>query len=131
MIIEAATQPDIFTADFTIKVNGLRTKTVGVNSNVVKEVEWTLIGKHGTCNFELPQSTQLPDPIENFIPITDLTESEVINWIENNESRLLGIKAHIQLVLDQQSLKNNLEVVKMPWATEEETTGPASAPSPV
>lgn len=128
MIIEAAKQPDIFTADFTIKVNGLRTKTVGANSNVVKEVEWTLIGKQDTCNFELPQSTQLPDPIENFIPITDLTESEVISWIENNESRLLGIKAHIQLVLDQQSLKNNLEVVKMPWVTEEEATGPASAP---
>lgn len=129
MTIEAAQQPNNFTADFTIKVNGLRTTTVGNNSNVVKEVSWTLIGKEGTCTFELPQTTQLPDPTEGFIPLTSLTEAEVISWIETNETRLLNIKAHIQLVLDREVSKNALEVAKMPWAPVEET--PAITPEVV
>lgn len=119
MQIEAAQQPDNFTADFTIKVTGLRTTTIGNNTNVVKEVEWVLIGKEGVCSFELPQVTQLPDPTEDFIPLTSLTEIEVTTWIEATETRLLSLKGHIQLILDKELRKVSLEVTKMPWIVEE------------
>lgn len=119
-MIEAAVEPDTFSADFTIKVTGLRTTTIGNKSNVVKEVEWLMVGKEGNQTFELSQTTQLPDPSSDlFIPITELTESEVINWIENTEPRILSIKNHIQLILDKEVAKGVLEVTKMPWVVEE------------
>jgi hypothetical protein len=131
-MIEAAAQPTDFTADFTVKVTGLRTTTLGKQTNVVKEVEWVMIGKEKGQTFELPQTTQLPDPTSKlFIPITSLTETEVQTWIENTDTRILGIKAHIQLVLDKEVAKANLEVTKMPWAVEEPVVEPEAEASTI
>lgn len=117
MTIEAAPQPSGFTAEFTIKVTGLRTTTVGDKTGVVKQVDWTLIGEESGQRFELPQSTQLPDPDgQPFIPLNALTEAEVVAWIEANETRMPGIKAHIQLVLDREVAKSALTTTAMPWA---------------
>ena len=124
MTIEAAPQPSDFTATFTIKVTGLRTATINGIENAVKQVEWTLIGTEGGQTFELPQSTTVPDPqSEGFVPLQNLTEAQVVSWIEAHETRLPGIKAHIQLVLDREVAKAALATAQMPWA-------PATEPAP-
>ena len=126
MTIEAAPQPDNFTANFTIKVTGLRTATVGNLQDVVKQVEWTMIGTEGTQTFELPQVTTVPDPdTPQFVPLQNLTEAQVVSWIEAHETRLPGIRAHIQLVLDREVSKAALATAQMPWALAQ---GPAPAP---
>lgn len=129
-MIEAAVQPSDFTADFTIKITGLKVTNTINSADVVKQVEWTLIGKESGCSFELSQSTQLDDPDDqNFIPFVSLTEAEIVTWIENTETRLLGIKAHIQYVLDREVAKADLSEAKLPWATEEQPVGPAKDPT--
>ena len=126
MTIEAAPQPDNFTANFTIKVTGLRTATVGNLQDVVKQVEWTMVGTEAGQTFELPQVTTVPDPdTPQFVPLQNLTEAQVVSWIEAHETRLPGIRAHIQLVLDREVAKAALATAQMPWAP---ATEPAPAP---
>lgn len=126
--IPAAAQPTNFTATFTIKVNGIRTATVGQHTGVVKQVEWTLIGEEAGQKFELPQVTNLGDPAaEGFVALSDLTEAAVVAWIESAETRLPGIKAHIQFVLDKEVARSALASTAMPWAPVVETP---AAPTP-
>lgn len=124
----AAEQPTNFTATFTIKINGLRTATVNGLENTVKQVDWTLIGEESEQKFELPQTTNLGDPAaEGFVPLANLTETAVAAWIEATETRLPGIKAHIQMVLDKQVAKSALTNAPMPWApVVEEPAAPTS-----
>ena len=123
----AAEQPQNFTATFTYKVNGIRTATVGDRTNVVKQVDWTLVGTEAGQTFELPQTTPLADPNgQAFIELANLTEADVVAWIEATETRLPGIKAHIQFVLDREVAKATLAATPMPWAPVPETpTEPA------
>ena len=117
-----------YTATFTIKVNGIRTATVGQHTGVVKQVEWTLIGEEAGQKFELPQVTNLGDPAaEGFVALSDLTEAAVVAWIESAEMRLPGIKAHIQFVLDREVARSALASTAMPWAPVVETP---AAPTP-
>lgn len=102
---------------FTIKITGIRTTTVGDKSDVVKQVEWTMVGTEAGQTFELPQVTELPDPEDqSFIPLPQLTEAEVVAWIEANDTRIDSIKAHIQFVLDREVSKAALNTAAMPWA---------------
>lgn len=125
MTIEAAPQPDNFTATFTIKINGLRTATVNGLENTVKQVDWTLVGTESGQTFELPQTTNLGDPAaEGFVPLANLTETAVAAWVEATDTRLPGIKAHIQFVLDKEVAKSVLTNAAMPWAPVVETPEP-------
>jgi hypothetical protein len=129
----AAPQPDNFTAAFTIKVSGIRTATVGNRTNVVKQVDWTLIGEESGQKFELPQTTALQDPNgQEFIELANLTEANVVTWIEATDTRIPGIKAHIQFVLDKEVAKSALASTSMPWAPVPETPAaePATTPAP-
>jgi len=126
----AAEQPSNFTATFTIKINGLRTATVNGLENAVKQVDWTLIGEESDQKFELPQTTNLGDPAaEGFVPLANLTETAVAAWIEATETRLPGIKAHIQMVLDKQVAKSALTNAPMPWAPVVEEPAAPVAPT--
>lgn len=117
MTIEAAPQPSNFTAKFVVKVTGIRTGTLGDKSNVIKQVDWILTGEECNQKFELPQTTQLSDPdINKFIPLVELTENDVISWIETTEERMPSIKAHIQSVLDKEVAKSKLSTEAMPWS---------------
>lgn len=116
MTTEAAPQPSNFTATFTIKVNGIRTKTLNNLQNVIKKVEWVMVGEQSNQRFELPQTTDLDDPSpETFVELAQVTEQDVISWIEANETRLPSIKAHIQFVLDKQIATASLTQTTMPW----------------
>ena len=115
-------QAPVYTATFTIKINSIRTATVNGLENTVKQVAWTLVGEEAGQKFELPQTTNLPDPAsENFIQLTSLTEANVIAWVEATETNMDGIKAHIQFVLDREVAKAALADTPMPWAPVVET----------
>ncbi len=127
--VPAAEQPTNFTATFTIKVNGIRTATVNGLENTVKQVDWTLTGEEAGQTFALPQTSTLADPAaEGFVPLANLTEAAVAAWIEATETRMPGIKAHIQFVLDKEVAKSALASTAMPWAPVVETPTPTPAP---
>jgi hypothetical protein len=130
MTEETQVQAPTYTADFTIKVTGLRTATINGIENAVKQVEWTMAGTEAGQTFELPQSTTVPDPqSEGFVPLANLTEAQVVVWIEAHETRIPGIKAHIQLVLDREVAKAALTSTTMPWAPVAEEPAAPEAPA--
>jgi hypothetical protein len=125
-----AAEPENFTADFTIKITGLRTATVNGIADAVRQVEWTLSGSEASQTFELSQTTQVPDPqSDGFIPLESLTEAEVVSWIETHDTGLPSIKAHVQYVLDREVAKAALQPVTMPWAPVAETPENPQAPA--
>jgi len=113
-------------ATFTIKINGIRTATVNGLENTVKFVDWTLVGEEAGQKFELPQTLDLADPESaNFIPLANLTEAAVIEWVDAAATNMDSVKAHIQFVLDKEVAKAALTSTAMPWApVVEEPTPP-------
>lgn len=109
-------------ATFTTKINAIRTTTVGERTNVVKQVDWTLTGEESGQKFELPQTTTLADPNgQPFVELANLTEAEVVAWVEATADNIDGVKAHIQMVLDKEVAKGALASTAMPWAPVPET----------
>jgi hypothetical protein len=123
----AAELPTNFTAEFTYKIYGARTATVGDKSNVVKQVEWELTGTKDGQSFSLPQTTMLPDPNgQAFIPFEQLSQADIIGWLEASEPRLLSIKNHIQSVVDKMVEKAALTETRLPWLPPAEEVAPPS-----
>lgn len=101
---------------YTIKPTSIRTTTLDGLTGVVKLVEWILEGELNGQKFSLPQTTTLenPDPA-NFVPLNQITEQQVIQWIENTVN-LQPIKAHIEIVLNKEAAKASLTQENLPWA---------------
>lgn len=122
-------EPVVFAATFSYKITGARTATVGTRQNVVKQVEWELTGTQDGQSFTLPQTTTLPDPDgQPFIEFEQLTQVDIIGWLEAVEPRLVGIKMHIQSVLDKMVEKASLTQATLPWQPPQ-PAAPEAAPS--
>lgn len=103
---------------FEIRINNIRTADIGELTNVVKQVDWTMVGTKEGQTFSLPQTTELSDPDGHpFIPLSQLTEADVINWVESTDARIPNIKAHIELVLNREVAKSSLKTAELPWVT--------------
>lgn len=111
-------------ATFAITVNRVFTATEGNLTNVVKKAEWTLTGTQAGQTFALPQTTDMnaADP-QDFVSFDNLTEANVVAWIEGACENMEAIEAHIQFVLDRECAKAALATPAMPWA-------PAPEPAP-
>ena len=106
-----------YTAEFTTIITGIRTGTVGDLVDVVKKVEFIVRGTLGGQTFELPQWCDLTEPqAETFKPLGQVTEADVIQWVEANFTNWPGVKSHIQYVLDREAAKAALESKPLPWA---------------
>jgi hypothetical protein len=98
--------------------------TLGDLSNVITEVRYSYIGvnEDGIMS-EYPGRTVLPTPdSEAFIPTVELTEEDVIEWLEANAD-LNTMKQAIEAHIEQQS-GTIYKGSTLPWApAETETTG--------
>jgi len=125
----AAPQPSNFTASFAIRVHALHTTTIESMTGVIKKVEWTMQGDEQGQTFELPKTTDLSDPQpELFIPLEQVSETNVVDWIHANETRMPGFKAHIQTVLDEKIARAALTPARLPWLESSQAT-PVAEPS--
>lgn len=111
-------------ATFQIKITGVRVHDLGSLQKVVKQIEFVVSGNEANQTFELPQTMTVPDAdAEGFVPFAELTEAQVVQWVEEHFDNLPAVKAHIQTVLDREVAKANLAQEPMPWA-------PPPAPQP-
>lgn len=115
-------------AIFEINVNGIRTGIVGNLTDVIRKVEFTVKGIEQGQSFALPQTVDLTEPqAESFKPLAQVTEADVVAWVEENFANMDGVKAHIQIVLDKEVAKAALESKPLPWAPAAPTPEPAPA----
>jgi len=110
-------------ATFKIKINAIRTGNVGDLPQVIRKVEFTVQGTENSQTFELPQTVDLSEPeASSFKPLSEVTESDVVNWVEANFANMEAVKLHIQTVLDREVAKAALEESPLPWAPVPETS---------
>lgn len=128
-VFEAAPQPSNFTANFEIKILGIKVTSTDSLSNIIRTVEWRIFGTEGEHTVMDTRTTELgaPDP-DSFVALDNVMETNVKTWIETTDMRIPGIKHGLQMRLDE--LKNPPHAsVPMPWAPEPESEEPAP-PSP-
>jgi hypothetical protein len=114
-------------ATFKITINSIRTTEVDGNK-VVKQVSFDVQGSQEGQQFSLPQTVELSDPDSAaFKPLSEVTESDVIAWVEVNFLQMDSVKAHIQHVLYKQITEASLKVTHLPWLPE--PVVPAPEPS--
>jgi len=112
---------------YSIKIDGVKTATVGSLTNVVKQVNYTVTGTRSGQSFSLPTKVVLADPEpQNFVSFQNLTESQVVAWVENLPETT-SVKAHIQLVVNRMVQEASYQESNVPWAP---TPPPTPAPTP-
>lgn len=114
-------------ANFEIIINRILTGSVGELSDVIKKVDFTVKGVENGQSFELPQTVDLSEPeAGKFKPLSEVTEADVVAWIQANFTNMAAVEAHIQFVLDKEVAKAALQTKPLPWMPIAEP-GPAPA----
>lgn len=116
-------------ATFTTKVTGVRVHDLGNLTKVVKQIEFVVSGTEAGQTFELPQSLTVPDAdATSFVPFEQLTEAQLITWIDAHFENMPSVQAHIQTVLDKEVAKAALTQQALPWAPPPAEPTPPAAP---
>jgi hypothetical protein len=102
-------------------------------NDVVFQVLWTLTGTNGVQTSSYSASTILPAPQgDDFTPYADLTEPQVIGWVETETDPEYLANAH-QWIADDIAAKENPPVVTppLPWTPEEAPVEAEAEEAPV
>ena len=109
----------INSAIFTIKVLNIGITTVDNLTDVVKQVTWSIkASKDGVSTEEVQYDTILnPPDSSNYIPLSELTEDKVVDFIISNDPRLPGIKNYLKERVEIEIAKTTLIPAPLPWAS--------------
>ncbi len=116
---------------YTTAINSCRVHTQGDIPNVVKEVNVTITGTddvYDKCTFALPiQVTFGPADPQSFTPFKDITEAEMIAWVNAQTDQIAPVQAHIDYVVQKDVALAELQPKPLPWAP---PTPPPIPPTP-
>lgn len=105
------------TTVFETKINKILTTTVNNLTNVVKQVDFTLTGTNSGVSFSLESSVVLDDPdANNFIEYNNLSENQVIEWINGKTGQIEGLQIQINFVLEKKIREAQLTETAFPWS---------------
>jgi hypothetical protein len=102
-------------------------------NDVVFQVLWTLTGTNGDYTSSYSGPTTLPAPQgDDFTPYNELTEPQVIGWVETETDPEYLANAH-QWIADDIAAKENPPVVTppLPWTPEETPVEAEAEETPV
>lgn len=105
------------TITYTTRVTGLRVRSEGEFSDVVRVVDFIVSGVDGDLKYEIGSSTELRGDIDpdTFTPMESLTEAQVVGWLEEDPNTLAGIKANIAYYIAQKQAEAQLVHKPAPW----------------
>lgn len=106
---------------YTWKITGLKTQNVGDKTSAVVQTYWQKIGtdengNQGTFTGATPFTVDPTDESGPFIPFEDLTEADVLSWIQTlvvgNYQEHVDGKIAEQIAFKLSPVEDN----KLPWA---------------
>jgi len=84
-------------------------------SDVVFTINWTLLGNEGTLSASLLCGTSVPYVAgQPFIPYADLTEEQVLSWIETYTPEAL-MESYYQNIADSIEQQKVVVTPPLPW----------------
>lgn len=104
---------------YTTTIQSCRVTTQGDLQNVVKEVNCTITGTDDvvtSCTFSLPIQVKFgeADP-QSFTPFADITEAEMIDWVNAQTDQIAPVQAHIDYVVQKEVALAELQPKPLPW----------------
>lgn len=114
---------------FNLRITAARTRAEGNLTDILTKVEWVLSADVDGSVFELPGKTTMGavDP-ENFTPYSQLSQEQVIAWVNAIEDtptgQLPGMKAHTEMIATRMAAEAALESKGLPWAPVPEAPAP-------
>jgi hypothetical protein len=115
---------------YTWKIDMMHTQTTSAVENAITEIHWSkhgvdedgVTGRYPDCTkFKLDDITEL-NASGGFTPLTNLTEAQVLTWIQNSitEDDMQFIDMQIKLSIDHQKtpkISNSIDSENLPWIT--------------
>lgn len=100
---------------YTWSIKKLTTINSDLYQDVVQVIDWEVSGSDGTNAASSSGSTAVPFPVNGFVNYADLTEEEVIKWVQDSlpELRMNEITGTIAAKLNQLSSQEK----PLPWAS--------------
>lgn len=109
---------------YTTHITAVRVASQEDLEDVVKEVDVTVTGANGAVTFTLPTTVAMgPADPEAFTPFSDLTEAQLLAWVEANPS-LEPVQAHVAYVVAKEVERAALTPKPLPWAPAPPTIEP-------
>ncbi len=120
---------------FNVRITGAMTRNEGNLTDILTRVEWVLSADVDGSVFELPGKTTMPAPDPaNFTPYSQLTQEQVIDWvnaIEDTETgQFPGMKAHTEMIATRMAAEAALTSSALPWAPAPEVPNPSAPTTP-
>lgn len=110
---------------YTWKVTGIKTKDEGNNVGAIVQTYWKKIGTDENGNTgEFSGATPFTSvnvPEGEFVPLSELTEDTVIEWIKSQVTGAYETHVNEQIAKQLGSIAEPQEV-PMPWAPDESVT---------
>jgi hypothetical protein len=96
---------------------------LGEHTNVIQLVNWRATAKKDTYTSTTYGAVQLPPPTNGFIPLENLTEAQVIQWVKDalGTEQLAFIETDLNNMLEAQ-INPPIITPALPWAIQ--TTQP-------
>jgi hypothetical protein len=104
--------------EFKIEINSLMTGKLGDLDDVVKQVQYTVTAFEDKLYMSSVQTANLtlPEKIdENFTNFKDLTQEQVLGWLEGLEQTRV-VKEYLRDQLSKKIEETKLEFKRAPWA---------------
>jgi hypothetical protein len=106
---------------FNLRISAARTRDEGGLTDILTQVEWVLSADVDGSVFELPGKTTMgPVDAQNFTPYSQLSQQQVIDWVnaieDTPEGKLPGMKAHTAMIATRMAAEAALAGKPLPWA---------------
>lgn len=116
-------EPYVSPFTYVYTVTGLKVKDEGSNTNAVVQTYWKLTGtdtdgNEGTFSGATPFTSDPTDQSGPFIPFDELTEADVIGWIQGVVESNPGYQHHIDSQIQKQINDKITPITEasLPWA---------------
>ncbi len=119
---------------YVTTINSCRVTSQGDLTDVVKEVNATITGtdsEYPTVTFALPVNVMFgPADPASFTPFSQITEAEMVEWVNAQTDQLQPTYSHIDYVVQRDAALAALTPLPLPWAPPTPEPAPTPTPTP-
>jgi len=106
---------------FTVNIINIRTATYSTElTDVIKLVTYSVTATKQSVSFTTPEyEAELGDPIDEFIPYSYVTQSDLVRWLENDittSATIYNLKFSAEFNLEKLIKQNSFTPKPLPWS---------------